>query len=95
MIIPIDHETRITSDRHHWILQRARRRRRNGEWLNDWRSEGYYPSLPLALAALGEAWVRCSEAEGLCKAIQEYENACERLAGALTSADPDGVHEST
>ena len=95
MIIPIDHETRITSDRHHWILQRARRRRRNGEWCQDWRSESYYPSLPLALAALGEAWVRCSEAEGLCNAIQEYENAATRLAEALTSADPDGVHEST
>ena len=95
MIIPIDDETRITSDRHHWILQRARRRRRNGEWLKDWRNQGYFSSLPLALAALGDDWVRCSEAEGLCKAIQEYENACERLAEALTSADPDSFHEST
>ena len=95
MIIPIDDETRITSDRHHWILQRARRRRRNGEWCQDWRSESYYSSLPLALAALGEAWVRCSDAQGLSNAILEYENAATRLAEALTSADPDGIREST
>jgi hypothetical protein len=93
MIIPIDHETRITSDRHHWILQRARRRRRNGEWLNDWRSESYYPSLPLALIAVGEAWVRCSDAEGLSNAILEYQNAATRLAEALLPVATDGAQE--
>ena len=95
MIIPIDDETRITSDRHHWILQRARRRRRNGEWLKDWRNQGYFSSLPLALFALGDGWVRCSDAEGLRNAIREYENAATRLAEALTSVAPDSFHEST
>ena len=95
MIIPIDDETRIASDRYHWILQRARRRRRDGEWLQDWRNQSYYTSLPLALAALGEAWVRCSDAEGLRNAIREYENAATRLAEALTAVAPDGIHEST
>ena len=93
MIIPIDDETRITSDRHHWIVQRARRRRRDGEWRQDWRSESYYPSLPLALFALGDDWVRCSEAEGLCNAIREYENACTRLSDALMPVATEGTQE--
>ena len=95
MIIPIDDETRIASDRHHWILQRARRRRRDGEWLQDWRNQSYYTSLPLALVAAGEQWVRCVDGEGLSNAIRAYENACTRLAEALMSVPPDGIKKST
>ena len=63
MILPIDDEYRIASDRHQWMIQRARQRTPNGQSVLEWGFESSYPTFEGAVRELGERLVR--ESEGL------------------------------
>ena len=83
MIIPIDDEYRIASDRHQWILQKAMRKKRDGQQLIEWNAESYYPSFDAAICALGEALVRRSDAVGFADALLAVKSIVTTLSQAL------------
>ena len=84
MILPLNDETRIVSDRYQWIIQRSRKRTVNGKPDQVWEAQSYYPTLPSAIKAVGERLVRDSDAEGFTEALAEIERISTRLSRALT-----------
>ena len=83
MILPIDDEYRIASDRHQWMIQRARQRTRNGKSVLEWWFESSYPTFEGAVRELGERLVRESEAQGFTEALVDVKRVCARLSRAL------------
>lgn len=83
MILPINDEYRISSDRYQWMIQKPHKRNRNGEQVITWESESYFPTFKGALRELGERMVRESEAVGFARALEEVERVVTKLCAAL------------
>ena len=79
MIIPINHQYRITTDPYQWIVQKKRSRKGK----EDWESQTYHPSIQSALQSFGEFMVRQSDATTLTDALVEVENVTTTLSQAL------------
>ena len=80
MIIPINSQYQIQSDRYQWII--AKSRFRNGK--KEWRAETFYRSFDDALRSLGELMVRESKAETLADALTHVDHVATTLSQALT-----------
>ena len=80
MIIPIDAQFRIKSDRYQWVIQ-ERRTREGGE---AWESKLFFGTFQLAVKELGELMVRLSGADTLADALDDVENVKTTLSQALT-----------
>ncbi len=84
MILPINDDIRIVSDRNQWTIQRSRKRSVNDKPDKVWEAQGYYPTLPSAIKAVGERLVRDSDAVGFTEALAEIERIGTELSRALT-----------
>jgi len=80
MIIPIDAQFRIKSDRYQWVIQ-ERRTREGGE---AWESKLFFGTFQLAVKELGELKVRLSGADTLADALEEVDTVTTTLSQALT-----------
>ena len=80
MIIPINSQYQIHSDRYQWIITKSRFR--NGK--KEWQRESFYRSFDHALRSLGEQMVRESEANTLVDALEAVEKVTATLSQALT-----------
>ena len=84
MILPVNNEIRIISDRYQWTIQRSRKRTVNGKPDQVWEAQSYYPTLASAIGAVGERLVRDSDAVGFTEALAEIERIGTELSQALT-----------
>ena len=100
MILPINEQYRIRSDRYQWITQQPYQRKRNGKLVTEWKSQGFFPTFEGAVRGLGECMVRESEAVGFAEALLAVENVVTTLCQALpthirvacdSSAESNGV----
>ena len=80
MIIPINAQFRIKSDRYQWIIQ-ERRTRKGGE---SWESKLFFGTFQSAAKELGELMVRLSCADTLADALDHAESINTTLSQALT-----------
>ena len=80
MIIPIDPQFRIKTDRYQCMIQETRMR--NGESV--WESTLYFGSIQSAIKELGELMVRTSDAQTLVDALADVERITTTLSQALT-----------
>ena len=80
MIIPIDAQFRIKSDRYQWMIQE--RRTRKGREV--WESKLFFGTFQLAVKELGELMVRLSGADTLADALEEVDTVTTTLSQALT-----------
>lgn len=85
MIIPIDKEFRINSDRYQWIVQKYGGVNKDGEEV--WRSETFHATLGHAVKALGERLCRELPTVGIEEAIAGVHEVANRLQQALPSLD--------
>ena len=83
VILPINEQYRINSDRYQWIIQKARQRNRNGCLTTEWRSQSFFPTFEGAVQELGERMVRESSAVGFADALVAVENVVTTLSQAL------------
>ena len=83
MILPINDQCRIASDRYQWMIQKPHKRNRNGEQVITWESESFFPTFEGALRELGERMVRESEALGFAHALLAVKNVVTTLSQAL------------
>jgi len=84
MIIPIDNDHRINSDRNQWILQERRTVKGNDVWLN----VAYYTSLDSIINHVYDVKLRLSNAEGLTECLAEAKRLNDVLSRALAYIDP-------
>lgn len=84
MILPISDQYRISSDRYQWVVQKRRTRTKGGRKISDWQAQSYYPTLPSALAQLGERMVRESEANKVADALAAINDVATTLSLALS-----------
>jgi len=80
MIVRIDAQFRIKSDRYQWMIQ-ERRTRKGGE---SWESKLFFGTFQLAVKELGELMVRLSGADTLADALDHAESVNTTLSQALT-----------
>ena len=80
MIIPIDAQFRIKSDRYQWMIQERRTR----EGREAWESKLFFGTFQLAVKELGELMVRLSGADTLADALEEVDTVTATLSQALT-----------
>ena len=80
MIIPVNQQFQIKSDRYQWIIQRKRARGSNEVW----ESQTYHPSADAAVRSLGERMVRESKTDTLVDALKAVETIATTLSQALT-----------
>ena len=80
MIIPIDAQFRIKSDRYQWMIQEQRTRKGREAW----ESKLFFGTFELAYKELGELMVRLSDADTLADALEDVENVATTLSQALT-----------
>ena len=90
MILPINEQYRIRSDRYQWIIQKPHQRQRNGESVIEWDSQGFYPTFEGVVRELGERMVRESEAVGFAEALEDIE----RVVTTLSQVLPTHIHVS-
>ena len=83
MILPINDETRIVSDRRQWIVQRRRKRIRNGEAILEWRGELFFSTLEAAVKGFGERLLKESKATCATEALADIKRVAEALSQAL------------
>jgi len=83
VILPINDEYRISSDRYQWMIQKSYQRKRNGKQVVTWESESFFPTFEGALRELGERMVRESEAVGFAQALEDIERVVTTLCQAL------------
>ena len=93
MILPVDDEFRIASDKNQWIIQKAGKRKRNGKEVTEWCSESYYPTFESAVGELAQRMVRESDAVGFAEALVEVENVVTTLSRALPTQFKVTSHE--
>ena len=80
MIIPINSQYQIHSDRYQWIITKSRFRHGKKEW----QPESFYRSFDHALRSLGELMVRESKAQTLTDALTHVDHVATTLSQALT-----------
>ena len=79
MILPINDDIRIVSDRRQWIIQRRRKRMRTLEW----RGELFFSTLEAAVKGLGERLLKESKATCATGALADVKRIAEALSQAL------------
>ena len=80
MIIPIDAQFRIKSDRYQWVIQE--RRTRKGREV--WESKLFFGTFQSAVKELRELKVRLSGADTLADALDDVEKVNTTVSQALT-----------
>ena len=80
MIIPINSQYQIQSDRYQWII--AKSRFRNGK--KEWQPESFYRSFDHALGSLGGLMVRESKVQTLTESLTHVDHVATTLSQALT-----------
>jgi len=84
MIIPIDADYRISSDRYQWILQERREfKKGTEEEYARWENLAFYPRLEGIVEHLFDLKLRLSKTEGLEECIAEAKNLSAALQRAL------------
>ena len=83
MILPINDDYRISSDRYQWIIQKSRPRKRDGKLIVEWECQSFFPTFEGAVRELGERMVRESDAVGFCEALIAIERVVTTLSQAL------------
>ena len=83
MILPINDETRIISDRRQWIVQRRRKRIRNAKTILEWRGELFFSTLEAAVKGFGERLLKESKATCPTGALADVKRIAEALSQAL------------
>ena len=83
MILPIDDDFRIASDRYQWIIQKSRPRKRDGKLIVEWECQSFFPTFEGAVRELGERMVRESDAVGFAQALEDVERVVTTLCQAL------------
>ena len=96
MIIPIDDDWRIRSDRDNWMLEeRHESKKSDAKRKEYWTVEGYYGSIEQAALACYELRLRLSNVEGVVEAKKEASRLCQALTDCLMAIrDIDGNRES-
>ena len=89
MIIPIDNQHRIASDRYQWVLQERQsyKNSKTGETVSNWAAVGYFSRLDSLVSALFDLRLRLSDAEGIAEATQEAKRITKQLHVALSMKD--------
>jgi len=85
MIIHINQQFRIASDRYQWKIEERRVRKGKLEW----RSIRYYTRFESALSDLGEMLVRLSKAETFADALSDIKDVATTLSRALPRLEDD------
>ena len=83
MIIPIDKQHRIQSDKHSWNIQTIRQREKNGKMSEDWKTDTYHTSIEAACHSLVDQLLRESEATTFLEAHQDMEKIINKFSQAL------------
>ncbi len=83
VILAINGQYRIASDRYQWIIQKSHQRKRNGELVTEWESQSFFPTYEGAVGELGARMVRESDAVGFADALVAVENVVTTLSQAL------------
>ena len=83
MILPINDETRIVSDRRQWIVQRRRKRTRDAKDTMEWRGELFFTTLEAAVKGFGERLLKESKATCATEALADIKRIAETLSQAL------------
>ena len=84
MILRINDQYRIKGDQHSWVIERVRKRKKNGKVVHQWQSFQWYTSLEAAVNYLGERLVRTSDAQTLAEALAETDRVTTMLSRALS-----------
>ena len=63
MILPLDDKYRIKSETHQWIIQKARKRKKDGALI--WESFAYFSNFESCFKRLGEVMIRELDTHGL------------------------------
>ena len=79
LIIPVNQQFQIKSDRYQWIIQRKRTRKGNEVW----ESQTYHPSVDAAVRSLGDRMVRECKTYTLVDALKAVEIIATTLSQAL------------
>ena len=85
MIIPIDANFRITSDKYQWVIQERKviaTGKNAGQ--ENWANVSYWATVQGAVKGLGEMMVRLHDSETLTDALEYVENLTTKLTQALT-----------
>jgi len=83
MILPVNDQYRIISDRRQWIVQRRRKRTCNAEATMEWRGELFFTTLEGAVKGFGERLLRESKATCPTEALADIKRVAEALSQAL------------
>ena len=85
MIIPVDNEHRISSDRHQWIIQERKIvQSGNNKGKERWEAMAYYATLQGAVNGLVQLKLRLANTETLADALDYMETLSNKLTRALT-----------
>ena len=84
MIIPINDNWRLTSDRLNYILQRKRK--------HEWRAEAYHNSLPELISTLLERDFRSGGTESLTMALKRNQKLIREVSVALSALYAIDIH---
>lgn len=84
MELPINDQYRIKTDPYNYMLQKSRKRKKDGNEVYEWESFKYYGSLEAAINGLGEYMLRTSEVQSLTEALEEVKRINTTLSQALT-----------
>ncbi len=80
MILPIDDEYRIKSDKYSWAIQKAKMRKSEITW----QSISWFTSIESTVNNLGQLMFRTSDAKTLAEALVEIEKIATLLTHALS-----------
>lgn len=85
MIIPINENWRLRSDKRNYIVEQRFTPKKEGAKNPEpyWSAEGYYQSIESACMGCYELRLRLSKAEGLGEAIAEAKRLSKELSNAL------------
>jgi len=83
--IPISGRFQITSDQYQWVVQKCRKRNKQGRLVDEWESVSFYPSFEGALVSLGESMVRNSNAVGYAQAHARLQYVLTTLSRAVSA----------
>ena len=85
MIIPIDENFRISSDKYQWIIQ-ERKVTETGKNAGQerWANVSYWGTVQGAVKGLGELMVRLHDSDTLTDALEYIEKLTSKLSQALT-----------
>ncbi len=96
MIIPINDNYQLSADQYCWAIQELLLRKRNGEYIQEWKPIRWHRTIEQAVNGLAELMMMTSDAETLVDALAEVKNVSATLGHALQShfeVAPKGFQE--